>query len=56
MERKESDAPEAREEVYLYHHSGIYERRGIVPLWLIGVAIGLLVWAVYYTITYWSAE
>jgi hypothetical protein len=42
------------EESYLYRNSGIQERRGAVPLWLQAVCYGLLVWAIYYTVTYWN--
>jgi hypothetical protein len=45
---------QSHEEIYLYQNSGIQERHGTVPLWLKLVSIGLLAWAVYYTIQYWS--
>jgi hypothetical protein len=43
-------------EVYVYRDSGIQERHGAIPLWLKLVAIGLLVWGVYYTIRYWNTS
>ncbi|MHB8482975.1 MAG: hypothetical protein ACYDBV_09670 [Nitrospiria bacterium] len=53
---KKSLAEEAsNEKPYLYKEAGITERQGKIPLWLKLVAIGLIVWGVYYTITYWSA-
>lgn len=39
---------------YLYHEAGLFERHGYVPWWLQGVAVGLLVWSVYYTIVNWN--
>lgn len=44
------------EEVYVFKDSGIRERRGRVPLWLIGVAVCLLLWGVYYLIYYWEVS
>jgi len=40
--------------LYKYSDSGIQEREGKIPTWLIFVAIGLAVWSVYYTVVYWS--
>jgi len=56
-ERKDqphSDQP--HEEIYLYQNSGIQERHGTVPLWLKLVSVGLLAWAIYYTIQYWNCS
>jgi hypothetical protein len=39
---------------YVYRHAGIQERDGRIPLWLLMVCIGLIVWSIYYTIRYWS--
>lgn len=53
--REEEKGGEAsRREVYLYKDAGIEERHGAIPLWLQLVAYGLIVWAIYYTIRYWS--
>lgn len=41
-------------EEYLYQTAGIRERQGTVPLWLIGVAVGLFIWGAYYLLHYWS--
>lgn len=38
----------------IYKDSGIREKHGYVPLWLWGVVIALVIWAVYYTVKYWS--
>jgi hypothetical protein len=43
-----------QKEVYRYEHSGIAERHGTIPGWLLLVAIALLIWGVYYTIKYWN--
>ncbi|MGH7255096.1 MAG: hypothetical protein ACREI3_04895 [Nitrospirales bacterium] len=49
-------AVEHSERTYLYRHAGIREREGAIPLWLVLVVVGLLIWSVYYTIVYWSAS
>jgi hypothetical protein len=41
--------------VYVYASAGIGERKGSVPLWLWGVVVSLLIWGVYYLVTYWNA-
>ncbi len=41
--------------VYIYHSAGIAEREGEVPLWLWVVVVSLLVWGLYYLVTYWNA-
>ena len=43
------------DEEYAYQESGIREREGSIPLWLILVTILLICWGVYYTIEYWSS-
>ena len=52
---EQSDEGRHGGDVYRYEASGIEERRGRVPVWLTLVVFGLLVWAVYYTIRYWSS-
>lgn len=34
--------------------NGIREKHDTFPLWLILVAAALIVWAIWYTIAYWS--
>jgi len=51
-DQPQTDQP--HEEIYLYQNSGIQERPGTVPLWLKLVSVGLLAWAIYYTIQYWN--
>lgn len=41
--------------VYTYESAGIAERKGNVPIWLWIVAVSLLIWGIYYLITYWNA-
>ena len=41
--------------VYNYVSAGITEREGNVPLWLWIVFVVLLIWGVYYLVTYWNA-
>ena len=40
--------------VYLYESAGIAERQGKVPPWLWMVAASLLIWGIYYLVTYWN--
>lgn len=63
IERPEKKPPRAEKrtppepahgEAYLYRDSGIQERHGGIPLWLKLVSIGLVIWAIYYTVRYWS--
>lgn len=49
------DATPSHPDTYLYPTSGIEERHGAIPLWLKLVAIGLIVWSMWYTIRYWNA-
>ena len=35
-----------------YREAGIQERPGIIPAWLILVYVVLLVWGIYYLVTY----
>jgi hypothetical protein len=37
-----------------YEFSGIEERHGIIPKWLMAVYAGLLIWMVYYLIQFWT--
>ncbi len=41
--------------VYMYASAGVTERKGTVPIWLWLVAIALLIWGIYYLVTYWNA-
>jgi len=40
---------------YVYEPAGIRERSGSVPAWLKLMALGLMLWGVYYTIRFWSS-
>jgi hypothetical protein len=42
------------DQTYVYRHAGIREREGRIPLWLMLVCIGLILWSIYYAIRYWS--
>ncbi len=39
---------------YIFQSSGIRERKGYVPTGLVLIAIGLIIWALYYLFFYWS--
>jgi hypothetical protein len=41
--------------VYTYESAGIAEREGNVPIWLWIVVVSLLIWGIYYLVTYWNA-
>jgi len=41
---------------YLYEPAGILERSGSVPTWLKVMALGLILWGVYYTVRFWSSD
>lgn len=55
---KKNDSPNRTRdnmaEEYTYQSAGIRERHGYIPVWLILVAIGLMVWGGYYLFRYWS--
>ncbi|MBI5890739.1 MAG: hypothetical protein HZB47_08695 [Nitrosomonadales bacterium] len=40
---------------FIYESAGITERDARVPVWLWVVAVSLLIWGIYYLVTYWSA-
>jgi hypothetical protein len=40
---------------YVYESAGIAEHEGQVPLWLRLVVVSLLIWGIYYLLTYWNA-
>jgi N-terminal domain of cytochrome oxidase-cbb3, FixP len=41
-------------EIGHYDYSGIDERHGFLPKWLLGVYVILLIWMVYYLIRFWT--
>jgi hypothetical protein len=41
--------------IYRYEPSGIMERSGHIPLWLKLVALGLILWGMYYAMQYWNS-
>ena len=47
--------PAAEHVAYSYQTAGIAENEGYVPLWLWLVVVGLLIWGIYYLVTYWNA-
>jgi hypothetical protein len=47
-------ADEVAGHVYVYESAGIAERDGHVPVWLWVVVATLLIWGVYYLVTYWN--
>ena len=45
---------EFKKHEYLYQSSGIRERPGHIPVWLILVAVALTIWGVYYLVSFWQ--
>ena len=43
-----------KENVYTYETAGITEREWHLPIWLWDVAGALVIWGLYYLITYWT--
>lgn len=39
----------------VYEPSGIGEQSGSIPAWLKLVAVGLILWGIYYAIRYWNS-
>jgi hypothetical protein len=52
--RKNKAGEPQQKDTYVYGETGIREKHGAIPLWLIAVAAGLIAWAIYYAVTYWS--
>lgn len=53
-----STQPASRQQgdaLYRYQSAGITEREGRVPVWLWIVTASLLVWGIYYLVSYWNA-
>lgn len=55
VERRMESVSGPDQAVYLYESAGITERDGHVPAWLWLVVVGLLIWGLYYLVTYWNA-
>ncbi len=49
-----ADEGDGSPETNRYEYSGIEERHGTVPLWLIAVYLSLAIWMVYYLVHYWT--
>ncbi len=45
---------EAEHFLATYESAGITEREGNVPIWLWIVVVSLLLWGLYYLVTYWN--
>jgi hypothetical protein len=43
-----------QDEINRYVSSGIEERHGSVPGWLVAVIVTLVLWMVYYLVHYWQ--
>lgn len=56
VERTETASGQVSEHsVYVYESGGISERDGHIPVWLWAVVVTLLIWGIYYLVTYWNA-
>ena len=53
--RREGEGKGSDQE-FIYKDSGIRERHGYVPAWLWVVVVALIIWAVYYTVKYWTPQ
>ena len=55
--KRSAQPPETGDEpaIYQYEPAGIWERSGNIPVWLKLVALGLIVWGVYYAMRYWNS-
>lgn len=42
-------------DVYRHEPSGIMERSGYIPLWLKLVAVGVILWGMYFAMRYWNS-
>jgi hypothetical protein len=45
-----------RDEITRYESSGIEERHGSVPAWIVAVIVTLGIWMVYYLVHYWKPQ
>lgn len=45
---------EKAKETYVYKWSGIFERQGYTPYWLIIAWVVVMVWGIYYLWAYWA--
>lgn len=41
-------------DVFYYKDSGIRERHGRIPPWLVLVAVALIIWSIYYVVAFWK--
>lgn len=53
---RDSDKREEAKEVYLYKDAELREQLGYIPFWLQLVAVSLLLWGLYYLVTYWTPD
>lgn len=42
-------------QAYIYKDAGLTERHGYIPYWLLLVAVGLVIWGIYYLVSYWHS-
>lgn len=53
-EQQSGSSRNRHDPVFYYADSGIRERHGDIPMWLIAVVLALIVWGIYYLVAYWS--
>ncbi len=53
-EGQPEEATRAQGSVFLYKDSGILEKHGHIPPWLLAVVVALIVWGIYYLVAFWS--
>jgi len=51
---QETNPAHSQDSVYLYKDSGIQEKHGRIPPWLLAVTVALIIWGIYYLVAFWS--
>lgn len=49
-----TEDPKKPPEVQRFEFSGIEQRRGMVPKWLVAVYAALFIWMIWYLVQFWT--